>query len=104
KFDELVVTALGITRKERSIGYSTQQIEGEDLSFTNETNVIGSLSGKVAGLRVTGSSGAQLGGGSIVQIRGVNSVSGGDSPLIVVNGTPISNTRFGGSTGTDYGN
>lgn len=104
QFDELVVTALGITRRERSVGYATQQVEGEDLSFTNEMNVIGSLSGKIAGLRVTGSSGAQLGGASVVQIRGVSSISGGDSPLIVVNGTPISNRRFGGSTGTDYGN
>ncbi len=103
-FDELVVTALGITRQERSVGYAAQQVEGEDLTFTNEMNVIGSLSGKIAGLRVSGSSGAAIGGADIVQIRGVNSIAGGSGALIVVNGTPISNARFGGSTGTDYGN
>jgi len=60
--DEVVVTALGIKRSQKSIGYSAQQVKGDDLTFTKETNVLGSLAGKVAGAQVTGSSGANLGG------------------------------------------
>ena len=102
----VVITALGIKRSEKSIGYSTQQISGNNLTLTKETNVIGSLAGKVAGAQVTGSSGASLGGTQKIKIRGVNSVTGGGQPLIVVDGTPISNTNFSGSNsnGVDYGN
>lgn len=101
---EMVVTALGINREERSIGYATQQVGGEDLSYTNEKNVIGSLAGKVAGVQVSGSSGASLGGTETIKIRGVNSINGEGQPLIVVDGTPISNANFAGSAGNDYGN
>lgn len=101
---EVVVTALGITRDERSIGYSTQEVKGENLTYTKEQNVLGSLSGKVAGVQVTGSSGASMGGTQKIKIRGVNSISGGGEPLMVVDGTPISNSNFSGSSGQDYGN
>jgi TonB-linked SusC/RagA family outer membrane protein len=104
QLDELVVTALGINRQQRSVGYSTQQIDGNELSLTREKNVIGSLAGKVSGVQVVGSSGASMGGTQKIKIRGVNSISGGDGPLIVVDGTPISNANFAGSTGRDYGN
>ncbi|MEX0648739.1 MAG: SusC/RagA family TonB-linked outer membrane protein [Balneolaceae bacterium] len=104
ELDELVVTALGITRSERSVGYSVQQVSGDDLTLTREQNVIGSLAGKVAGVQVTGASGASMGGTQKIKIRGVNSISGGDEPLIVVDGTPISNANFAGSSGRDYGN
>ena len=104
EFDEMVVTALGITRDERSIGYATQKVEGNDITYTNEKNVIGSLAGKVAGVQVSGSSGASLGGTQTIKIRGVNSISGEGQPLIVVDGTPISNGNFAGSAGTDFGN
>ncbi len=106
KLDEVVITALGISRRERSIGYSTQQVKGEDLTLTKEQNVIGSLAGKIAGVQVVGSSGASLGGTQKIKIRGVNSLNGNDQPLIVVDGTPISNSNFGGSTGNgpDLGN
>ncbi|HEX6983230.1 MAG TPA: SusC/RagA family TonB-linked outer membrane protein [Balneolaceae bacterium] len=103
-FDEVVVTALGISRDERSIGYATQEVEGEDLTFSKEQNVIGALAGKIAGVQVTGSSGASMGGTSKIKIRGVNSISGEGSPLIVVDGTPISNNNFAGRAGADYGN
>lgn len=102
--DELVVTALGITRSERSIGYSAQQVDGDKLTFAGEKNVIGSLAGKIAGVQVVGASGASMGGTQKIKIRGVNSITAGDEPLIVVDGTPISNANFSGSTGRDYGN
>ncbi|SFG02619.1 SusC/RagA family TonB-linked outer membrane protein [Pontibacter chinhatensis] len=101
---EVVVTALGIAREERSLGYATQEVKGEDLTLTKEQNVLGSLSGKVAGVQMTGSSGSSMGGTQKIQIRGVNSVTGGGQPLIVVDGTPISNANFAGRSGADYGN
>lgn len=101
---EVVITALGISREERSLGYATQEVKGETLTFTKEQNVIGSLSGKVAGVQVTGSSGASMGGTQKIKIRGVNSITGSDQPLIVVDGTPISNTNYSGSAGVDFGN
>lgn len=101
---EVVVTALGITRKQRSLGYATQQVKGENLTLTKEQNVLGSLSGKIAGVQVTGSSGASMGGTQKIKIRGVNSIAGTDQPLIVVDGTPISNANFAGSDKADYGN
>lgn len=102
--ESVVVTALGITREERSIGYAAQQVDGENLTFTNEQNVLGSLAGKVAGVQVVGASGASMGGTSKIKIRGVNSIGAGDEPLIVVDGTPISNVNYAGSAGRDYGN
>lgn len=102
--EEVVVTALGITRDRKSLGYATQEVDGDDLTLTNEQNVIGSLAGKVAGVQVTGSSGASMGGTQKIKIRGVNSISGSDQPLIVVDGTPISNANFAGSAGADLGN
>ncbi|HEX2533103.1 MAG TPA: TonB-dependent receptor plug domain-containing protein, partial [Chitinophagaceae bacterium] len=101
---EVVVTALGITRRERSLGYSTQQVKGENLTLTKEQNVIGSLAGKIAGVQVTGASGASMGGTQKIKIRGVNSITGGGQPLIVVDGTPISNANFAGRNGGDFGN
>src|SRR5690606_15034178 len=78
----VVVTALGVTREERSLGYATQQVDGEKLTFTKEQNVLGSLAGEVAGVQVVGSSGASMGGTQKIKIRGVNSITGGDQPLI----------------------
>lgn len=103
-FDDVVVTALGITRDERSIGYSSQEVGGEDLTYSEDQNVIGSLAGKIAGVQISGSSGASMGGTQTIKIRGVNSISGEGQPLIVVDGTPISNQNFAGSGGADFGN
>lgn len=102
--DEVVVTALGISREKKSLGYATQEVDGDDLNLTNEQNVLGSLSGRVAGVQVTGASGASMGGTQKIKIRGVNSIGGGDQPLIVVDGTPISNANFSGSDQADFGN
>jgi hypothetical protein len=93
KLEEVVVTALGINRKERSVGYATQQIKGENLTIAKEQNVVGSLAGKIAGVQVSGSSSASMGGTQRIQIRGVNMVTGEGDPLIVVDNTPISNTN-----------
>lgn len=102
---EVVVTALGIKRSEKSIGYAAQKLDGDALTMTKETNAIGSLAGKIAGVQVTGSSGASLGGTQKIKIRSVNSLTGGGSPLIVVDGTPITQNNFGGGeNGVDYGN
>ena len=101
---EVVVTALGIRRNERSLGYSTQELSGDNLTLTKEQNVLGSLAGKIAGVQVVGSSGASMGGTQKINIRGINSLTGSSSPLIVIDGTPISNANFSGSAKADYGN
>jgi TonB-linked SusC/RagA family outer membrane protein len=94
---EVVVTALGITREKKSLGYSQQEIKGESLTESRATNVANSLSGKVAGVRISANGGA--GSGSTIQIRGSSSVSGNNQPLIVVDGVPIQqqfDKQFGG--------
>ncbi|MCH7410161.1 SusC/RagA family TonB-linked outer membrane protein [Belliella sp. DSM 111904] len=104
--NEVVVTALGVSRDERSLGYAIQSVSGDKLSSVRETNVVGSLAGKIAGVQVIGASGAALGGTQNIRLRGVNSLGGG-SPLFVVDGTPISNQSFSPNNdqpGRDYGN
>jgi TonB-linked SusC/RagA family outer membrane protein len=101
---EVVVTALGISKKQKSLGYATQQVKGDNLTFSKEQNVMGALAGKIAGVQVIGSSGASMGGTQKIKIRGYNSISGTDQPLVVVDGTPISNSNFAGADGPDYGN
>lgn len=104
QLSEVVVTALGIERENRSLGYATQVVDGENLTMAKEQNVLGALAGKVAGVQVVGASGASMGGTQKIKIRGVNSISGSGQPLIVVDGTPISNANYAGSSGVDYGN
>lgn len=104
KMQEIVVTALGINRKQRSLGYSQQEIKGENLTIAKEQNVLGSLSGKIAGVQVSGSSAASMGGTQKIQIRGVNSVTGGGEPLVVVDNIPIANSNYASKGGKDYGN
>ena len=91
---EVVVTALGIKKDERKIGYAVTKVDGGLLNVARETNVANSLEGRVAGLNVAGASG---GPGSSVRlnIRGVTSFSGTSSPLIVINGVPMDNTVRG---------
>jgi TonB-linked SusC/RagA family outer membrane protein len=106
---EVVVTALGIKREEKSIGYAAQRIGGEELSNVRETNLVNSLSGKLAGVQVAGNSGA-MGGSAKINIRGVNSLFGNNNPLFVVDGMPMENRNTNtrdqqrGSGGYDYGN
>lgn len=89
--DEMVVTALGVDREERSLGYAVERVGGSDLAEAREENVMDGLSGKVAGLSVIGGS-AGLASTPRVTIRGESSLSGDNRPLIVVNGIPIDNT------------
>ena len=104
--NEVVVTALGIERSKRSLGYATQEIKGEDLTTAKEVNVLNSLQGRVAGAQISQAA-TGAGGSSRVILRGVNSLTGTDNnALIVVDGVPLDNSnvrapgRFGG---IDYG-
>ena len=106
--DEVVVTALGIKRETRALGYAVQEVKGEELTTARETNVINSLSGRVAGVQVIGGS-SGVGSTSYITIRGEGSlIPGQNSPLFVVDGIPISNNtisnRSEGNLETDYGN
>jgi TonB-linked SusC/RagA family outer membrane protein len=108
---EVVVTALGVSREKRSIGYSTQSVDGEKLAESRETNIINSLQGAVAGVQIQGSQGA-MGGSSRITIRGANSFLGENQPLFVVDGMPINNDNYSnanqqsgfGGGAYDYGN
>ena len=97
--DEVVVTALGISREKKALGYSVQDVTGDEIAKAKETNVINSLQGRVSGAQITATSGA-VGASSRIVIRGVSSLSGNNQPLFVVDGIPIDNSNFG-DTGTD---
>ncbi|MGJ1286491.1 SusC/RagA family TonB-linked outer membrane protein [Sphingobacterium spiritivorum] len=103
--EEVVVTALGIKREKKALGYTVAELKGNELTQGKEANVANALSGKVAGVQVSrAASGA--GGSSKVIIRGNNSLIGNSQPLYVVDGVPIDNQNYGAagsSGGTDYG-
>lgn len=95
---EVVVTALGIEKDTRSLGYSTQQIKADQISQKSEPNVLNSLQGKVSGVNISSSSGLP-GSSTNINIRGITSLQGSNQPLFVVDGIPISNDLergFGG--------
>lgn len=94
KIDEVVVTALGIKRQSRSLGYSTTQVGGEDFTMARDPNLGNALSGKVAGVSVGGNS-TGSGGSSRVIIRGNASLTGNNMPLYVVDGVPFNNQNLG---------
>ncbi len=92
--DDVVVTALGISRKEESLGYSVTKVDGEEFSQVKELNPINSLAGKVAGVEVRqGNTGA--GGSSKVTIRGNSTFGGSNQPLYVIDGVPMDNRNIG---------
>jgi TonB-linked SusC/RagA family outer membrane protein len=93
KVDEVVVTAIGVTRSKKALGYALQEVEGDEITQAKETNVINSLQGRVAGAVVTSSSGA-VGASSRIVLRGVNFVGTNNEPLFVVDGVPISNHDY----------
>ncbi len=95
---EVVVTALGITKEKKSLGYTTQSLKGKELASTKETNFLNSLTGKLAGVRITNSQGDM--GSSRIIIRGETSIAGNNQPLFVVDGVPVDNSQlnFGGAT------
>ncbi len=108
ELSEVVVTALGISREKKALGYSVQEVKGVELQ-TRPTNALSALSGKVAGLQIV-TSGGNMGGSSRVTLRGINSISGNNQPLYIVDGTPIddrdlnSTATINGSAGKDVGN
>jgi len=97
---EVVVTALGIRKETKALGYSVTKLEGEGFSKGRETNFANALVGKVAGVNVTGI-GAGPGGSSRVTIRGNTSISGDNQPLYIINGLPMDNTQFGSPRGAN---
>jgi len=109
QLSEVVVTALGVERESKSLGYTVQKVSGEDITQARETNVINSLAGKVAGVNISGSSSGPTASSNIT-IRGQSSLSGNNQPLFVVNGLPITNglnssgDGLNGSTTIDFGN
>lgn len=96
--DEMVVTALGISREKKALGYAVQELDGDELAATLEPNITNALQGKMAGVLINSSSGAP-GAGSNILIRGITSLdpSGSNQPLIVVDGIPISNQTIAGN-------
>jgi len=92
--DEIVVTAFGIKREEKALGYSVQSIKGDAMTEARESNLTNAISGKIAGVQVTGTSGS-VGASSRIVLRGNSSITGNNEPLYVVDGLPISNRSFG---------
>lgn len=106
--EEVVVTALGVERSQKALGYAVQKVDGDQLTQARETNVVNSLAGRAAGVQVVGGS-SGVGSTSLITIRGESSlIPGQNSPLFVVDGIPINNrtvsNRSEGNLETDYGN
>lgn len=106
--DEVVVTALGIKREKKALGYAIQEVKGDQLVAARENNLANALTGQVSGLQIIRSSNGPA-GSSKIQLRGSNSVTGTNQPLIVVDGIPLDNFTGTGNNdfwnpGTDMGN
>ena len=105
QIEEVVVTALNISRDKNSLGYSITQVDNEELATVKQNNPINSLAGKVAGLQISGAP-SGIDGSSRVVLRGISSLSGGNRPLIVIDGIPVSGGTYGSANewgGTDKG-
>ncbi|MGN6803872.1 MAG: SusC/RagA family TonB-linked outer membrane protein, partial [Ginsengibacter sp.] len=101
--NDIVVTALGINRQARSLGYATSTVKPDELTVNRSPNLMDALEGKIAGVNISGL-GTGPAGTSKIRIRGQSSISGQNNPLIVINGIPIDNTNFGtnpNSSGSD---
>lgn len=106
QLDDVVVTALGVSRDKKALGYSVQNVSGDQLNQARDANVVNNLSGRVAGVNIVGSSG-NVGSSSRIVIRGNSSITGNNQPLFVVNGVPVDNGSNNTTTGgenVDYGN
>lgn len=107
--NEVVVTANAIVREKKELGYAVSTIGGAELVKARDPNVLNSMAGRIAGVRISQQSGT-VGGSSRVMIRGANSISSSSEPLFVVDGIPISNSSFNNSEtdvvtgGVDVGN
>ena len=106
--EEVVVTALGITRDKKSLGYAAQEVSGDVLTAARGSNPLQSLSGNVAGAVVSAPS-SSLGGSTRIVLRGIGSLTGENKPLIIVDGIPMNNSNYNsanaerGAGGRDYG-
>jgi len=100
EIQEVVVTALGVKKEEKTLTYSSQKVSGETLTKSRDANIVNQLSGAVSGVQVTSSSGAP-GASSRLIIRGASSLTGNNQPLYVVDGIPIDNRSF--SAGSSNG-
>lgn len=96
---EVIVTALGISKQNKALGYATQQVSGAALQESNTTNIVDALNGKVAGAQITSSSGS-LGASSRIVLRGPTSLDGNNQALFVVDGLRMDNSEFGTETST----
>jgi len=104
--DEVIVTAIGVTRSQKSLGYSATSVKSDALTKGSPISALGGLQGKVAGVSISSASGSP-GASTKVVLRGYSSITGSNQPLYVVDGSPIDNSMTGatGSTrSTDYGN
>jgi len=101
ELNTVVVTALGIKREERSLGYATAEVDGNDLKHAREPNVTNSLAGKVPGLIINSTAGGPAGSSRVI-IRGNTSITGNNQPLYVVDGVPIDNSNYGQVGGGKY--
>ena len=93
---EIVITGFGRKVEKRSATFAVQQIGGDEMTAARETNIVNSLSGKIAGVQITNSSGA-VGSSSRVVLRGAASITGNNQPLYVVNGVPLESGNYGSS-------
>jgi TonB-linked SusC/RagA family outer membrane protein len=106
--NEVVVTALGVTREKKSLGYAVQEVAGNNISKTKESNFINSLSGKVSGVQIKQSN--TMGGSANILIRGNKSLMSNNQALFVIDGVPLDNSitntsnQENGNGGYDYGN
>ncbi|MBI9037559.1 MAG: carboxypeptidase-like regulatory domain-containing protein, partial [Bacteroidales bacterium] len=108
QLDEYVVTALGVSRDKKALGYAVQDVKADELLKGRENSIAGALTGKVSGLQISNNTG-QIGGSSRILIRGASSVNGQNQPLFVVDGIALDNSNFTdadqerGAGGYDYG-
>ncbi len=86
--DDVIVTALGISRNQKALGYSVQNVKSDKLTVAGTTNLNTALAGKAAGIQILGTAGSNLGRGPRIRIRGINALNGGQ-PLYVVDGNPV---------------
>ncbi|MBE0667152.1 MAG: TonB-dependent receptor plug domain-containing protein, partial [Bacteroidales bacterium] len=100
--DEIVVTALGISREKKSLGYAVTEVSGAEVASVRDLNIVNSLSGRVSGVVVTqGTFGP--GSSSRVIIRGNNSLTGNNQPLYVIDGIPVDNSGYGSASSANAG-
>ncbi len=108
ELETVVVTALGISREKKSLGYSTQEVTGDDVNNVKTANFVNSLSGKASGIQIRKNT--NLGGSTNIVIRGNASLTGNNQALFVIDGVPVSNNNSNSrsqeqaGTGYDYGN